>query len=97
MSKLKITVHPGEILNEEFLRPLGITQATLAERIGVSRRRINELVNGRRAITADTAKRLAKAFGTTAQFWMNLQSHHDLMTTRNPTGIRKFKVMADAS
>lgn len=70
--------HPGEILQAEFLDPLGVTQTALAERIGVSFRRINELVNGKRGITPDTALRLAKAFGTTPEFWLNLQQAWDL-------------------
>lgn len=70
--------HPGEILEAEFLEPLGVTQTELADRIGVSFRRINELVNGKRGVTPDTALRLARAFGTTAEFWMNLQQAWDL-------------------
>jgi len=70
--------HPGEILAEEFLRPLGITQNRLAKGIAVPPRRINEIVQGKRAITADTALRLGRFFGMEAQFWMNLQSHYDL-------------------
>jgi addiction module HigA family antidote len=71
-------VHPGEILNEDFLRPMGITQYRLAKSIGVSQRRIGEIVAGKRSITADTALRLARFFGTDAQSWMNLQTHYDL-------------------
>ncbi len=71
-------VHPGEILSEEFLKPLGITQYRLAKTIGVSQRRIGEIVQGNRGITADTALRLARALRTTPQFWMNLQSRYDL-------------------
>ena len=70
--------HHGEILAEEFLRPLGITQNRLAKGIAVPPRRINEIVQGKRAITADTALRLGRFFGMEAQFWMNLQSHYDL-------------------
>jgi addiction module HigA family antidote len=73
---------PGEILLEEFMKPLGVTQYRLAKEIGVSPRRINEIVHGRRAITADTALRLAAFFGTDAQSWINLQTHYDLETTR---------------
>ena len=68
-------VHPGEILNEEFLHPLGITEYRLAKDIGVPARRINEIVHGSRSITADTALRLGKYFGISPQFWMNLQTH----------------------
>ena len=71
-------IHPGEILLEDFLKPMGITQYRLAKSIGVSQRRIGEIVAGKRAITADTALRLARYFGTDAQNWMNLQAHHDL-------------------
>jgi addiction module HigA family antidote len=77
MEKLK-NVHPGEILLEEFLRPLDISQNGLARAIAVSPRRINEIVLGKRAITADTALRLAKALGTSVQFWMGLQDEYDL-------------------
>jgi addiction module HigA family antidote len=71
-------IHPGEVLNEDFIAALGITQNKLAVAIGVPPRRINEIVHGQRRITADTALRLSRYFGTTAQFWINLQSHHDL-------------------
>ncbi|MEX1108341.1 MAG: HigA family addiction module antitoxin [Dongiaceae bacterium] len=72
------SVHPGEILFEEFLKPLGITQYRLAKTIGVPQRRIGEIVQGNRGITADTALRLARALRTTPQFWMNLQNRYDL-------------------
>ncbi|SER75610.1 HigA family addiction module antitoxin [Corynebacterium cystitidis] len=71
-------IHPGEILMEEFLDPLQITQHKLAVAIGVPPRRINEIVHGKRRITADTALRLGRYLGMTAQFWINLQSHYDL-------------------
>jgi addiction module HigA family antidote len=71
-------VHPGEILAEEFLEPLRVTQHRLAVEIGVPPRRINEIVHGKRGISADTALRLARFFGTSEQFWLNLQSHYDL-------------------
>lgn len=71
-------IHPGEILMEEFLDPMGITQHKLAVSLGVPPRRINEIVHGKRRITADTALRLSRFFGVTAQFWINLQSHYDL-------------------
>jgi addiction module HigA family antidote len=74
-------VHPGEILIEDFLKPLGITQYRLAKSIGVSQRRIGEIVAGKRAITADTALRLAKFLGTDAQSWMNLQTQYDLIVS----------------
>ncbi|MBI1920563.1 MAG: HigA family addiction module antidote protein [Geobacter sp.] len=71
-------VHPGEILLEDFLKPMGITRYRLAKSIGVPQRRIDEICAGKRAITADTAMRLARFFGTDAQSWMNLQAEYDL-------------------
>lgn len=76
-------VHPGEILNEEFLAPGGISQYRLAKDISVPARRINEIVLGKRGITADTALRLGLYFNTTPDFWMNLQSRYDLETERD--------------
>jgi len=76
-------IHPGEILDEEFLKPLAISQYRLSKDIGVPPVRINEIVHGKRGITADTALRLAKFFGTTAEFWMNLQIHFDLEVQRD--------------
>ena len=76
-------VHPGEILAEEFLKPLEITQYRLAERIHVPRRRINEIVLGQRSISADTALRLARFFGTSDRFWLNLQATYDLNVERD--------------
>lgn len=73
---------PGEILLEEFLKPLGITQYRLAKEIGVPQRRIGEIVSGRRAVTADTAARLGVYFNIEAEFWLNLQSHYDLANIR---------------
>ncbi len=75
--KIKL-IHPGEILMKEFLLPFNITQYRLAKDIGVAPRRINEIVHGMRAVTANTALRLSKYFGTSPQFWLNLQSHYDL-------------------
>ena len=77
-SKLLANVTPGEILQEEFLRPMGITQYRLAKDIGVPPRRINEIVKGLRAITADTALRLGRYFATSPEFWLNLQTHYEL-------------------
>lgn len=71
-------IHPGEILMEEFINGFGITQNRLAVAVGVPPRRINEIVHGKRRITADTALRLGRYFGTSAQFWINLQSQYDL-------------------
>ena len=71
-------VHPGEILLEEFLEPMGISQNQLGRSLGVSPRRVNEIVHGKRSITADTALRLAAYFGNTASFWLGLQMDYDL-------------------
>ena len=73
---------PGEILSEEFLKPMRLSQYALAQAIGVPRRRINEIVLGKRSISADTALRLAAFFGTDAQSWMNLQTHYDIERAR---------------
>jgi len=71
-------IHPGEVLREEFLEPMGITAYKLAKDIGVNQTRISQILHGTRSITADTALRLGKYFGVTAQFWLNLQNHYDL-------------------
>lgn len=73
-------IHPGEILSEEFLKPMGVSEYRLAKAMNVPPRRINEIVHGTRAITADTALRLSRAFAMEPQFWMNLQSRYDLET-----------------
>lgn len=79
MNKQKIPpIHPGEILMEEFLKPMNISQYRLANDISVSPRRINEIVHGKRGITADTALRLSRYFGISPQFWINLQGHYNL-------------------
>jgi antitoxin HigA-1 len=75
-------IHPGEILLEDFLNPMNISQYHVAQSIGVPPRRINEIVHGKRAITADTALRLGRFFNMEAQFWMNLQSRYDLIVTQ---------------
>jgi antitoxin HigA-1 len=85
--KLK-AVHPGEILQEEFLVPFGLSQYRIAMDIQVPPRRINEIVHGLRGISADTALRLEKYFGTSAAFWMNLQSRFDLETEKDHVGDR---------
>lgn len=76
-------VHPGEILLEEFLKPLGLSQYRLAKATHVYPRKINEIVQGKRAITADTALRLGRFFGTSAEVWMNLQAHYELELARD--------------
>jgi addiction module HigA family antidote len=93
MAKLK-PVHPGEILLEEFLSPLGVSQYRLAADIGVPARRINEIVLSKRGISADTALRLGHFFGTTPQFWMNLQARFDLETQRDLIGAKIEKLKA---
>ncbi len=79
-------VHPGEILLEELLTPLGVSQYQLAKAVGVPARRINEIVHGQRRITADTALRLSRYFGTSERFWLNLQARYDLETEKDRLG-----------
>ena len=81
-------IHPGEILVEEFLAPLGITQYRLAKDISVPPRRINEIVKGLRAVSADTALRLARFFGTSERFWLNLQMRYDIEVEKDRLGNR---------
>jgi addiction module HigA family antidote len=76
-------VHPGEVLLEEFMRPMDISQNQLGRDLGISPRRINEIIHGKRGVTADTALRLARYFGTSPQFWMGLQSDYDLETAED--------------
>lgn len=84
MKEMKIPpVHPGEVLSEEFLKPMGISQYQLAKGMRVYPRKINEIVHGKRGITADTALRLSRYLGTTAEMWLNLQTLYDLETTRD--------------
>src|SRR5208282_291585 len=87
-SKLLANITPGEILEEDFLKPMGLSQYRLAKDIGVLARRINEIVKGERAITADTALRLGRYFNMSAQFWLNLQSHYDLEVVEDRLGRR---------
>lgn len=92
-------VHPGEILNVEFLQAFGISQYRLAQEVGVPPRRINEIVHGQRGVTANTALRLARYFGTSERFWTNLQSAYDLEIERDRLGddLRKeVRVLNDA-
>ena len=79
-------IHPGEVLMEDFIGPLGITQHKVAVSIGVPPRRINEIVHGKRRITADTALRLSRYFGTTDLFWINLQNRYDLEVEKDALG-----------
>jgi addiction module HigA family antidote len=89
MSKERLPpVHPGEVLLEELLKPLRISQYRLAKEIGVPPRRINEIVHGKRAVTADTALRLSRYFATSEQFWLNLQVQYDLEVQKDRLGDR---------
>lgn len=84
-------IHPGEILANDFLEPLGLSQYRLAKDISVPARRINEIVHGTRAVSADTALRLARYFGTTERFWLNVQARYDLELERDRLGPRLEK------
>jgi addiction module HigA family antidote len=99
-TKLLSNITPGEILDEEFLKPMAITQYRLAKDIGVPSRRINEIVKGQRAITADTALRLGRYFRMAPEFWLNLQSHFDLEQEQERLAgrlDREVKVLAAAA
>ncbi len=87
MSKLQ-PIHPGEVLLSEFLSPLGLSQYRLAKDIRVPPRRINEIVLGKRGVTADTALRLSRYFGTSERFWLNLQVRYDIEAERDRVGVR---------
>ncbi len=87
-TKMLAPIHPGEVLLEEFLGPMGISQYRLANDISVSPRRINEIVHGKRAVTADTALRFSRYFGTSDKFWLNLQTGYDLDVERDRLGDR---------
>lgn len=87
-------IHPGEILREEFMKPFGLSSNGLAQQLGVTAARVNEIANERRGITADTALRLARFFSTTAEFWMNLQQRYELETARREVGIRVQREVA---
>ncbi|MGB5474181.1 MAG: HigA family addiction module antitoxin [Gammaproteobacteria bacterium] len=86
-------IHPGEVLLEEFLKPLDISQNRLARAMGVPPRRINEIVHGKRAVSADTAIRLSRALGTSEQFWMGLQADYDLEEARKAAQSELNKVV----
>ena len=88
MAKKLDPIHPGEVLLADFLEPLDVSQYRLAHSISVPPRRINEIVHGKRGVTADTALRLARFFGTSAQFWLNLQARYDLESERDRLGVR---------
>jgi len=90
LPKHRVPTHPGVILIQEFLIPLGVTQVELAAHMGVSVQRVNELARGKRGVTSDTAWLLAGALGTTPEFWVQLQSQHDLAKTRPVRSIRRL-------
>lgn len=97
MTEQLTPIHPGEVLLEEFLKPMGISQHHLAMKISVPARRINEIVLGKRRITADTALRLARYFGTSAKFWLGLQTDYDLDVTADELGVRlEYEVLTFA-
>jgi addiction module HigA family antidote len=91
MPKKLAPIHPGEVLQKDFLEPLGLTQYRLARGLSVPPRRINEIVLGRRSISADTALRLARFFGTSDRFWLNLQASYDLDVERDRLASRLVK------
>ena len=95
-SKKLAPVHPGEILLEEFMKPVGITQYRLAKDISVHPRRINQIVHGNRSISADTALRLSRYFATSERFWLNLQTRYDLEVEKDKLGDRLIKEVAQA-
>jgi addiction module HigA family antidote len=90
-------VHPGEVLREECLEPLGISQTEAAERLGISYPRLNEVVNGRRSVTPDTALRLARLFDTEPEFWLNLQQSHDPWAAMHAPAAADFEEFASAT
>lgn len=90
----RIPTHPGEILLEEFLKPLGLTQVALAKHLDIPIQRVNEIVRGKRGITPDTAWLLSQAFGTTPQFWLNLQMQHELALNRPKYRVEPLPMLA---
>ena len=92
--KMMRPIHPGEVLMKEFLEPMGVTQYRLAKDLSVPPRRINEIVHGKRAVTADTALRLSRYFGTSERFWMNLQTRYDMELQKDLLGDRLQKEVA---
>jgi len=86
----RVPTHPGEILVEDYLKPLGLTQVFLARHLGIPVQRVNELVKGKRGVTPDTAWLLSQAFGTTPQFWINLQTNYDLARSRPTKSVRSL-------
>lgn len=94
LPKNRIPAHPGEILHREFLKPLGITQVAFAQHIGVPTQRINEIVRGKRGVTPETACFFAQALDTSPEFWLNLQSNHDLARTQPKSTVQRLRQVA---
>lgn len=90
-AKHRVPTHPGEVLLEEFLQPLAVTQVQLASHLGVPVQRINEIVRGRRGVSAETAWLFAQAFGTSPEFWINLQTAHDLAASRPARTVKRLR------
>ena len=90
LPKNRIPTHPGEILLEDFLKPMGVSQVALAEHLKIPVQRVNELVRGKRGVTPETAWLLAGALGTTPEFWINLQANHDLVRNRPKKKVRQL-------
>jgi addiction module HigA family antidote len=93
----RVPTHPGVVLSQEFLAPLGISQVALAAHLGVPVQRINELVRGKRGVTSETAWLLSQALDTTPEFWVNLQSAHDLARTRPALATKRLATYAEFS
>ena len=91
LPKNRTSTHPGNVLLEDFLTPMELSQTDLAKHLGIPIQRINELVRGKRGITPDTAWLLSKALGTSPEFWMNLQVNYDLTSTAPPKGIKRLR------
>lgn len=91
LPKNRVPTHPGKVLLEEFLVPFGITQVGLAEHLEISLQRINEIIRGKRGVTPETAWLLSQAFGTTPEFWLNLQANHDLAKSRPARVVRRLR------
>jgi len=89
--KHRVPTHPGEVLLREFLEPMGVTQVAFAAHVGVPLQRVNEIVRARRGVTPETAWLLAGALGTTPEFWINLQSAHDLAASRPAKSVRRLR------
>ncbi len=89
-------IHPGTVLFEDYMEPMGLSQRRLADLINVPPRRINEIIHGKRAITPDTSLRLGKMFGISDTFWLNMQTHYDLEVAKETTDLSTVKVLEDA-